>query len=84
MTDQRKSDVDRMQEDLENLRRLSARTPTDPDTRLAFARKLLECRKAEEAVLEIRAVIALAPNHLEARKLLASVRELPLSGRTST
>ncbi len=84
MTDHPKSDVDRMQEDLEQLRRLSARAPTDPDTRLAFARKLLDCRKAEEAVLEIRAVIAMVPNHLEARKLLESVREVPLSGRTNT
>ena len=83
MTDRPKSDVDRMLEDLEQLRRLSARAPTDPDTRLAFARKLLDSRKPEEAVLEIRAVIALVPNHLAAWKLLESVRELQLSGRIS-
>ena len=83
MTDHGNSDVDRMQKDLEQLRRLSARAPNDPEIRLAFARKLLDCRKPEEAVLEIRAVIALVPNHLEAWKLLESVRELQLSGRIS-
>jgi hypothetical protein len=71
-------------EDLDRLRRWSALTPADPDARLAFARKLLDCRKADEAILEIRAVIAMVPNHLEARKLLESARALQLSGRTST
>jgi predicted Zn-dependent protease len=84
MIDPCKSDVDRMHEDLKHLRRLSALAPNDPDTRLAFARKLLDCRKADEAILEIRAVIAMVPNHLEARKLLESAHELQLSGRTST
>lgn len=84
MTDPCKSDVDRTQEDLERLRRWSALTPTDPDARLAFARKLLDCRKADEAILEIRAVIAMVPNHLEARKLLESAHALQLSGPTST
>jgi len=51
---------------------------------LAFARKLLECRRTEEAILEIRAVIAMVPNHLEARKLLESVRGLQHSGRAGT
>jgi hypothetical protein len=76
MIDPGKSDVDRMLEDLGQLRRLSALAPADPDTRLAFARKLLDCRKADEAILEIRAVIAMVPNHLEARKLLESAHAL--------
>jgi hypothetical protein len=80
MTGPGKSDVDRIQKDLEQLRRLASLAPTDPDTRLAFARKLLDYRKADEAILEIRAVIALVPNHLEARKLLESAHELQLSG----
>jgi hypothetical protein len=84
MTDHCTSDGDCTHEDLEQLRRWSALTPTDPDARLAFARKLLDCRKADEAILEIRAVIAMAPNHLEARKLLESAHALQLSGRTST
>jgi len=84
MIDPCKSDVDRIQKDLDQLRRLSMLAPTDPDTRLAFARKLLECRKPDEAIPEIRAVIAMVPNHLEARKLLESAHELQLSGRTST
>jgi predicted Zn-dependent protease len=84
MIDPCKSDVGRMHEDLEHLRRLSALAPTDPDTRLAFARKLLDCGKTDEAIREIRAVIAMVPNHLEARKLLESAHELYLSGRTGT
>jgi len=82
--DHGKSEVDRMQDELEQLRRLAVRAPADPDTRLAFARKLLECRRTEEAILEIRAVIAMVPNHLEARKLLESVRGLQHSGRAGT
>jgi hypothetical protein len=84
MADPCKSDVDRLQEDLERLRHRSMLTPADPDARLAFARKLLDCRKADEAILEIRTVIAMVPNHLEARKLLETAHVLQLSGRTST
>jgi predicted Zn-dependent protease len=81
MMDPCKSDAGRTHEDLERLRRLAALAPTDQDTRLAFARKLLDCRKTDEAIREIRAVIAMVPNHLEARKLLESAHELHLSGR---
>ena len=82
MTDHRKSDVDRMQADLEQLRRWSTLTPNDPDARLVYARKLVDCRKAAEAILEIRAVIAMVPNHLEARKLLEAARALQISKPT--
>ena len=76
MADPHKSDLDPVQKDLEQLRRLSTLEPADPDTRLAYARKLLDCRKADEAIVEIRAVIAMVPNHLEARKLLESAHQL--------
>jgi hypothetical protein len=56
--------------------------PTDPDARLLFARKLLDCREADEAIVEIRAVIAMFPNHLEARKLLESAHTLQISEPT--
>ena len=85
MVDPCKSDADRTQEgrdELERLRRRSGAVPTDPDARLLFARKLLDCRRADEAILEIRALIAMFPNHLEARKLLESAHALQISGPT--
>jgi hypothetical protein len=67
---------------LERLRRWAGAVPTDPDARLLFARKLLDCRRADEAILEIRAVISMVPNHLEARKLLESAHALQVSETT--
>jgi hypothetical protein len=87
MADLCKSDADHSRKDrdeLERLRRCSGAVPSDPDTRLLFARKLLDCERADDAILEIRAVIAMFPNQLEARKLLEFAHELRLSGRTST
>lgn len=52
------------------LRRLSAKAPSDPDLRLALARVLLELEMWDAAEAELRAVIAMAPNSLEARELL--------------
>ncbi len=69
-------------DELDRLRRWCAAAPSDPDIRLAFAKKLWDCRKAEEAILEIRRVIAMVPNHLEARKLLESALSRQLSGQT--
>jgi len=86
MADLCKPDADHARKDrdeLERLRRCSGAVPSDPDTRLLFARKLLDCQQADDAILEIRAVIAMFPNHLEARKLLESAHELRLLGRTS-
>lgn len=82
MTDHRGSDTDHAQKqlELERLRRWSAAAPTDPDVRLLLARKLLECQQAEKAIEEIRAVIAIFPNHLEARKLLESAHALQTPG----
>lgn len=85
MTDSHRSDAERTQEDgdeMERLRRWSGAVPNDPDARLLFARKLLDCRRTDEAILEIRAVIAMFPNHLEARKLLESAHMLQISEPT--
>jgi hypothetical protein len=85
MADHSTSDADRTrknQDELERLRRWSGAVPTDPDARLLFARKLLDCQRVDEAILEIRAVIALVPNHLEARKLLESAHTLQISEPT--
>jgi hypothetical protein len=79
MADPSKSDADparTIQDELDRLRRRAGAVPADPDTRLLFARKLLDCRQVDEAILEIRAVIAMFPNHLEARKLLESAHAL--------
>lgn len=70
---------DRAGEDLPRLRRLVALAPLDPELRLDLARELLECWRADEAIAEIRGVIAMVPNHLEARKLLARAHALQLS-----
>ena len=73
---------DSMRVDLVRLRRLASLAPHDPDLRLGFARRLLDSWKADEAIEEIRSVIAMAPNHLEARKLLERALALQLSKRT--
>ena len=65
-----------VRDELERLRRQAGAVPADPDTRLLFARKLLDCRRVDEAIAEIRAVIAMFPNHLEARKLLESAHAI--------
>lgn len=59
-----------MKEDLALARRLADLAPHDPDLRLSLAKKLLDFNLLEAAIAEIRAVVAMAPNHLEARKLL--------------
>lgn len=70
MNDQPKSANDSPTDPLRRLRRLARLAPHDPELRLALARELMGDAKVEEAVTELRAVIALLPNHLEARKLL--------------
>jgi cytochrome c-type biogenesis protein CcmH/NrfG len=57
-------------EEIVRLRQLASLAPHDVDVRLDLARRLLDNRLPDEAVHEIRAVIAMSPNHLEARKLL--------------
>jgi len=55
---------------LGRLRRVARLAPQDPELRLALARVLLDNSLTEEAINQIRSVIAMSPNHLEARKLL--------------
>jgi len=73
---------DFMREDLVRLRRLASLAPHDPDLRLGLARRLLDFWQADEAIEEIRSVIAMVPNHLEARKLLERALALQLSKPT--
>ncbi len=58
---------------ISRLRHLTSLAPQDPDLRLELARQLLEASLIDDAVREIRTVINMAPNHLEARKLLQNV-----------
>jgi len=73
---------DGARDDLIRLRRLASLAPHDPDLRLGLASKLLDLWQADEAVEHIREVIAMAPNHLEARKLLQKALALQLSNPT--
>ena len=52
------------------LRRHSQLAPQDPDVRFVLAKELAQAHHFEEAAEELHKVITLAPNHLEARKLL--------------
>ncbi len=54
-------------------RQLVSLAPNDPELRLDLAMVLLKHGRREEAVVEFRAAIALAPDHLDARKLLERV-----------
>lgn len=72
-------DGDIQQGDLARLRRLTSLAPDDHDLRLKLAGKLLDLNLLQEAIEEIRAVINLVPNHLEARKLLARALAIQLS-----
>jgi len=60
-------------DNLAKLRRFAQLAPQDPDVHLALARELLAKSQVEEAARELHTVIALVPNHLEARKLLDQV-----------
>ena len=73
---------DGARDDLIRFRRLASLAPHDPDLRLGLASKLLDLWQADEAVEHIREVIAMAPNHLEARKLLQKALALQLSNPT--
>lgn len=57
-------------DEIARLRQRASLAPQDPDLRLDLARRFLEHSLADEAVDEIRSVISMAPNHLDARKLL--------------
>jgi len=61
---------------LTRLRRVASLAPQDPELRLTLACALLDNGLPEEAIAQIRSAITLSPNHLEARKLLASASQL--------
>ena len=62
---------------VERLRRVARLAPQDPELRLALARAPLEDSLAAEAIEQLRSVIAMSPNHLEARKLLELALQQP-------
>jgi tetratricopeptide (TPR) repeat protein len=55
---------------LSRLRRMVLLAPHDPEFRYQLARQLFEFSLLDEAIDLIRGVIAMSPNHLDARKLL--------------
>jgi Flp pilus assembly protein TadD len=63
---------------LGRLRRVAKLAPQDPELRLALARALVDNSLIEEAIDQIQYVIAMSPNHLDARKLLETALQLPL------
>lgn len=67
------------EESLGRLRRIAGLAPKDPELRLALAQALLENSLPDEAIDQLRSVITMAPNHLEARKLLDIALQAPLS-----
>lgn len=64
------------------LKRLVQLAPQDAELRYHLARELVATSKLDEAIQVLRSIIALVPNHLEARKLLdmALHPELPRQG----
>ena len=64
------------------LKRLVQLAPQDADLRYQLARELVTVLKFDEAIQVLRSIVALVPNHLEARKLLGMAlhREEPRQG----
>ena len=65
-------------ETLSRLRRVARLAPQDPELRLMLARALLDNSLMDEAIEQLRSVISMSPNHLEARKLLELALHLPV------
>jgi cytochrome c-type biogenesis protein CcmH/NrfG len=63
------------------LRRLVQLAPHDPELRYLLARQLVQSCLLDEAIDLIRSVIAMSPNHLEARKLLEQALRIQLAPR---
>ena len=63
---------------LGRLRRVAKLAPQDPELRLMLARALLDNSLTDEAIDQLRSVISMSPNHLEARKLLELALHLPI------
>lgn len=58
------------QQSILRLKRLIQLAPQDTDLRYHLARQLVATSQFHEAIPILRSIIAVAPNHLEARKLL--------------
>ncbi len=71
MTEDSKSvAAETVEQRLSRLRRLVQLAPHDPELRYQLAQQLFESSLLEESIDLIQSVIALSPNHLDARKLL--------------
>jgi Flp pilus assembly protein TadD len=62
-----------LHEALEILRKRLLVAPHDADLRLELAHELAALNHFQDATIELRKIIALNPNHLEARKFLCEV-----------
>lgn len=58
------------EQSISRLKRLIELAPQDADLRCRLARELVAVSKFDEAIQVLHSIIALVPNHLEARKLL--------------
>ena len=67
---------------LSRMRRLVQLAPHDPELRYLLARQLVESSLLDEAIDLIRSVVAMSPNHLDARKLLERALRLQPSPRS--
>jgi len=63
---------------LGRLRRVAGLAPRDPELRLVLARALLDNSLTDEAIDQLRSVISMSPNNLEARKVLEFALHLPI------
>lgn len=64
------------------LKRLIQLAPQDADLRYHLARQLVATSRFDEAIPMLRSIIALVPNHLEARKLLEVALHPQISRQT--
>lgn len=65
---------------LDRLRRLTRLAPQDLELRLNLACALLDNRLTDEAIEQLRFVIEMSPNQLEARKLMELALQSLLQG----
>jgi len=69
----------RSHEALDLLRKRALVAPHDADLRLKLVNAMVSLDLLQDAAEELRKIIALNPNHLEARKLLCEVLASPAS-----
>jgi predicted Zn-dependent protease len=65
-------------EALGRLRRVAKLAPQDPELQLRLARALFDNSLTDEAIDQLRSVISMSPNHLEARKVLELALHMPI------